>query len=96
MKDSVKGDAWFGSVQCAISMAQRGRYFFGQVKSNHSLFPKDYIEEALKDVPGGSHIVLKCTHKEVELIALRYQYSSKRTLHFIFTSDAGSTIWGTP
>ena len=96
LKDSVKGDAWFGSVKCAIAMAQRGMAFFGQVKSNHSLFPKDYIEEALKDGPGGIHIVLKCTHQEVELIALGYRYSSKRTLHFILTSDAGSTTPGTP
>ena len=96
LKDSVKGDAWFGSVRCAIAMAQRGNAFFGQVKSNHSLFPKDYIEEALKDAPGGVHIVLKSTHQEVELITLGYRYSSKRTLHFIFTSDAGSTTPGTP
>ena len=77
-------------------MVQRGRAFFGQVKSNHSLFPKEYIEEALKNSPGGSHAVLKCIHEEVELIALGYQYSSKQTLHFVFTSDAESTTWGTP
>lgn len=44
----------------------------------------------------GSHIVLKCIHQEVELITLGYRYSSKRTLHFIFTSDARSTTPGTP
>ena len=34
LKDSVKGDAWFGSVKCAVALAQRGRAFFwaGQVK----------------------------------------------------------------
>ena len=96
LKDSVKGDAWFGSVKCAVALAQRGRAFFGQVKSNHGLFPKDYIEEALKEAPGGTHIVLKCTHQEVDLIALGHRYSSKRILHFIFTSDAGSTTWGEP
>jgi len=92
----MKGNVWFGSDRCTITMAQQGKAFFGQVKPNQSLFPKDYIEEALKDAPGGSHIVLKCTHQEVELIALGYQYSSKRTLHFIFISNGGSTTPGTP
>ena len=96
LKDSVKGDSWFGSVKCVVALAQCGRAFGGQVKSNYGLFPKKYIKEALKEAPGGTHIVLKCTHEEVDLIALGYCYSSKRTLHSIFTSDAGSTTWGEP
>ena len=59
-KDSVKDDAWFGSDMCAVSMSQRGNVFFGQFKSNHGLM--DYIEEALKDVPTGTQILLKFTH----------------------------------
>ena len=93
---TVKGDAWFGSVKCAVGLAQRGRAFVGQIKSNHALFPKIYIEDKLKDAPGGTHIVLKGTYKEVDLIAIGYRYSSKKTLHFVTTSDAGSTTPGVP
>ena len=53
----------------------------GQIKSNHALFPKVYIEDKLKDAPGGTHIVLKGTYKEVDLIAIGYRYSSKK--HYI-------------
>ena len=35
-------------------------------------------------------------NQEVELIALGYQYSSKRTPHFIFTSNEVSMTPGTP
>ena len=50
----------------------------------------------LKNAPGGAHIVLQGTHDEVDLIALGYRYSSKRTLHFIMTVDAGTTKKETP
>ena len=74
---TVKGYAWFGSVKYAVGLAQRGRAFVGQIKSNHSLFPKKYIEDKLKEAPGGTHIVLKATFQDVNLIAIRYRYSSK-------------------
>jgi hypothetical protein len=67
------------------------------VKQYHALFPKDYIEEALKDAPGGVHIVLKGTTKdEVNLIALGYRYSRKTILHFVLTENSGGTCQGEP
>ena len=32
------------------------------VKTGHALYPKDFITEALKDAPGGVHIVLHGRH----------------------------------
>ena len=58
-KDLVMGDAWFGSVKAATELAKRNSAAFLQVKTNHKLYPKDYINEALEDAPGGTHIVLK-------------------------------------
>ena len=55
------------------------------------LFPKDDIEDKLKDAPSGTHIMLKATYQEVDFITVSYRYSSKKTLHFVLTSDAGST-----
>jgi hypothetical protein len=44
-----------------------------QVKQYHSLFPKAYIEEALKESPGRVHIILEGkTQCEVPLIAVGY------------------------
>lgn len=34
------------------------------------------------------------THEEIKLIAIGYRYSSRKTLHFIMTEDAGSTTEG--
>ena len=60
------------------------------------LFPNKYIKDKLKDAPSGTHIMLKATYQEVDLITVGYRYSSKKTLHFILTSDVGSTTPGEP
>jgi hypothetical protein len=49
----MRGDAWFGSVKAAAEMAVRGHDCVYQIKGYTALFPKEYIEEALKDAPGG-------------------------------------------
>jgi hypothetical protein len=55
IKHGVRGDAWFGSVRAANEIALRGHDGVFQIKLYHSLFPKEYIEEALKDALGGAH-----------------------------------------
>jgi hypothetical protein len=68
-----------------------------QIKQYHSLFPKDFIETALKDAPGGVHIVLEGTTKdEIPLVAIGYRYSRKTILFFILTKNGGSTKPGNP
>jgi hypothetical protein len=57
MKHCIRGDAWFGSVQVASEIARRGHEAVFQIKQNHSLYPKAFIEKALKEAPGGVHIV---------------------------------------
>ncbi len=67
------------------------------MKQYHNLFPKDFIEEALKDAPGGVHIVLKgTTRDEVNLVAIGYCYSRKTILHFVLAENAGNTEPGDP
>ncbi len=55
-RHGIRGDAWFGSVRTANEVALRGHDAVFQIKQYHASFPKDYIEEALKDAPGGVHI----------------------------------------
>jgi hypothetical protein len=89
---SIQGDAWFGSVKAAAALGRKGFRAVLQVKNNKGLFPKDYVEKALEDAPGGVHIVLKGTAPNgIELLALGYRYSTKTTLFFVATADAGST-----
>ena len=93
----LKGDAWFGSVKAAAAAKERGMEAMCQVKSNHGLFPKEFIEEALKDAPGGCHVVLEGQHPNgSDLIAMGYRHNSKVTLCFVMTKNAGSARKGSP
>ena len=93
----MKGDAWFGSVNSAANLAQRGIDGVMQVKTAHSMYPKDYIEKLLDGMPGGVHVVMRGRHPNGHnLIAIGYRNSSKKTLFFIMTQGAGSTIPGKP
>ena len=48
-KHCVMGNAWFGSVQGAIALAKAGCRAVLQVKTSSSMFPKAFIDGALKD-----------------------------------------------
>jgi hypothetical protein len=58
-RHGVCGDTWFGSVKTASELATRRFECMLQVKQYHALYPKDFIEEALKDAPGGVAIFWK-------------------------------------
>jgi hypothetical protein len=92
----LEADAWFGSVRCASALAQQGYKCVLQVKQNSCLFPKDFIEDALADAPGGVKIILKATYQDVPLVAIGYRYSTRTTLGFVATKTAGSTRAGEP
>ena len=93
----IKGDAWFGSVRTAMEIGARGGEAVLQVKGNKGLYPKDFIEETLKEAPGGVSVVLTgIAPNGVQLVAVGYRYSVKTTLFFVFTGNAGSTKPGDP
>ncbi len=87
----VRGDARFGSGKAATALAQSRYKAVLQVKTGHGLFPKKFIQDSLKDAPGGVWIVLQSTYQGVPLVAIGYRYSTRTTLHFVATKDAGST-----
>ena len=72
----MKGDAWFGSVNSAANLAQRGINSVMQVKTAYSMYPKDYIENLMDGMPGGVHVVMKGRHpNRHNVIAIGYRYS---------------------
>jgi hypothetical protein len=75
-KSLVEGDAWFGSVTCAVELALRHYNCVLQIKTNSSLFPKAYIETALENAPGGCKIALTASHRGIPLVAIGYRYST--------------------
>ena len=68
------------------------------VKTNHSHFPKKFLDEEMKGMSGGCWVTLrgKCGHTGVELVAIGYKYNSKKVLHFVMTLGAGKTSKGDP
>jgi hypothetical protein len=94
----IKGDAWFGSVKTCSTLLAHGMESIFQVKTAHKDYPKKFIDEKMKNMPGGVHLVLEGAHytTEEKLIAIGYRYNSKKTLFFVMSTGAGSTRPGTP
>ena len=59
-----------------------------QIKQYHSLFLKKIIELALRDAPGGVHILLEgTTNDEILLVVLGYRYSCRTILFFVLAKN---------
>ena len=67
------------------------------MKTGHARYPKAFLEEKMKEWPGGSHLVLETTTPEgVKLFAVGYKYCKKKCLCFLFTEGASWTEQGEP
>jgi hypothetical protein len=96
-KHGIRGDSWFGSVKTASEVGLRGHEAVLQIKQYNSLYPKEYIEEALKNAPGGVHMLMEgVTKDEIPLVAIGYRYSRNTTLFFVAIKNAGSAKQGVP
>jgi len=82
-------------VLAASEVGMHGHEGVFQVKQNSALYPKSFIEDALKEAPGGVHNVSKGSAPNgVPLVAAGYCYSRKTTLYFVATENSGSTVKG--
>ena len=90
------GDSWFGSVKAAVEVAKQGHHACFLVKTGHSKSPKKFLEEEMKDFPGGTWITLKATVEGVDLVSIGYKYNKKKVLTFVCTKGAGSSKHGVP
>ena len=52
-KNIFLADSWFGSVKVAAEIKKRGQYCYLNVKTNTKHSPKKWIDEKMKDYPGG-------------------------------------------
>ena len=88
--DTYLGDSWFASVDVIVQMKKHlNARFIGVIKTNHSKFPKKWLETTMKDWPPGSHLVLEATHEGVDIIACGYKYNKRKVCCFVFTKGAG-------
>lgn len=89
------GDSWFASVKTEEN-SNCGGEWVGPVKTAHSCFPKEALEEKMKDWPSGTHLVLEASspvHNK-PLLAIGYKYNSRKVLCFVATKNAGSNKAG--
>ena len=66
------------------------------VKTAHSRSPKKFLDETMKDFPGGTWITLegRAQKEGIDLVCAGYKYNKKTVLTFVFTKGAGSTAPG--
>ena len=90
------GDSWFGSVKSVANVAMLGHHACMLVKTAHSRSPKKFLDETMKDFPGGTWITLegRAQKEGIDLVCVGYKYNKKTVLTFVFTKGAGSTAPG--
>ena len=90
-------DSWFGSVTAAENVAKAGHHAIFIIKTGSSRVPKKFLEDKMKDYPGGTWITLEGqTENGVDLICIGYKYNKKKVLVFLTTRGAGATLDGDP
>jgi hypothetical protein len=95
--DTIYGDSWFASARTAIAVNNDlNCHFVGIVKTAHSRYPKAFLSKAMKEWPGGTHLVLESCFGKKNLIAVGYKYSAKKVNHFVLTRGAALTTRGDP
>jgi hypothetical protein len=95
--DVFLGDAWFSSIDLAIlTKIQHNANYIGVVKTNHSRFPKKFLEDTMSGWPGGSYMNMTATVDGVKLYATGYKYCNRKALMFLWTDGAGHTEPGLP
>ena len=48
------GDSWFGSIKVVSEVRRLGHHACLNINNGHSRCPKAFLEETMKDFPGGT------------------------------------------
>ena len=79
----LKEEAWFSSTSIAAAAAKRDIEATFQIKINHTMFPKQFIDNSSKDSLGSAHVALEGKYPgRVELVVIGHRCNSKVTSHF--------------
>jgi hypothetical protein len=98
-EDCVMGDSWFGSVATVLAARKalpEKKSCIVQIKTAHSRSPKLFVENTMKDWPGGTHMVMETTIEGEKLFCVGYKYSKRKCLVFLFNEGASHTEPGEP
>ena len=85
-------------MKSAIQVRNAGHHVYFSVKTTHTRSQKKYLDEMIKDYPGGTWITMegRCNKDGVDLICIGYKNNKKKVLTFVSTKGAGATTHGEP
>ena len=85
-------------MKTAANISRAGHHAVMMVKTAFSRSPKKWLEEKMKDMPGGVWIVLEgiAEKEDVPVVCIGYKYNRKKVLTFVMTKGAGTTASGRP
>ena len=97
-KRLLLGDSWFGSVKICEQVEKSANHCIMNVKTAHYRLSKNFLEDTMKDFPGGTWIVMraKTANTQANLICIGYTYNKKKVICFLMSCGAGSTEPGEP
>ena len=92
------GDSQFVSVKAACQVHKLGHHACFAIKIAHSRTPKKFLEETMKDFPGGTWIVIegRAEKEDVPLVCVGFKYHLKKVLVVLLRKGTGSTQPGEP
>ena len=81
--------------QTVINMLDLHLGFFNHDSPiSHARSPKSFLDDTMKEFPGGTWITMEGNAEGVDLVCCGYKYNKKTVLAFVFTKGAGSTAKG--
>ena len=85
-------------MKSTVQVRKAGHYASFSVKTAHARSPKKYLDENMKDCPGGTWITMegRCNKDGVDLICIGYTYTKNKVLTFVLTKGADATTHGEP
>jgi hypothetical protein len=89
-------DSGWGGVSQVVAFAQRGMGCIIHIKNSYAGFPMAELEKNLRGAPGGSHLEMRAIIEGITIIALAYNFNSKKTLFFAFAEGCAPTTAGEP
>ena len=83
-------------MKSAIQVRNAGHHVYFSVKTTHTRSQKKYLDEMIKDYPGGTWITVewRCNKDGVDLICIGHKYNKKKVLTFVLTKGSGATTHG--
>ena len=86
---------WFVSFKAACAVEKEVDHCIFQINTDHAWFPKKFLEDQMKDMPGSCWILMEGREikKQVDLVAMGYNYNKKHFFASFSRRERVRQIW---